>query len=83
MRVSDQMKALLSMRGSKLSDLAGFFGIKPQSMSNKIVRNNWTAEELLKIAEFCGCKVAFVFPDGQLIYLPNDETVDKQKSPDA
>ena len=52
MRVSDQIKALLSMRGSKLSDLAGFFGIKPQSMSNKIVRNNWTAEELLKIAEF-------------------------------
>lgn len=83
MRVSDQIKALLSMKGKKVSDLAAFFQIKPQSMSNKVSRNNWTADELLKVAECCGCRVAFVFSDGQCIYLSNGDDIGQQKSPDA
>lgn len=72
MRVSDKIKAVLLIRGKKLADLADYFGIKPQSMSNKVTRNNWTAEELLKIADFCGCKVAFVFPSGEQVYLEGE-----------
>jgi len=83
MRVSDQIKALLSMKGKRVSDLAAFFQIKPQSMSNKVSRNNWTADELLKVAECCGCRVAFIFSDGQCIYLSNDGDNEQQKSPDA
>ena len=73
MSVSNTIKALLYMKGKKQSDLAAHFGMWPQSMANKMSRGSFSAEDLLKIADFTGCRVAFVMEDGQMLYLETDE----------
>ncbi len=49
-----------------------------QAMNNKIRKNSWYASDVIKAAELCGCKLAIVMPDGQQIFLQDNE-----KSPDA
>ena len=69
MNVSDIVKALLSLAGKRIVDLAGYFGITKQSMSNKMVRGSWSSADLKKVAEFLGCDLLFEMPDGQKVYL--------------
>ena len=77
MSISDKVKGLLALSGKRQIDLAADFGVSKQSMSNKIARNSWFASDLIKVADFCGCKLAFVMPDGQQIIIED------QKGPDA
>lgn len=72
MTVANTVKALLHLKGKRQIDLAEHFEMKPQSMTNKMARNSFSAEDLIKIAEFTGCKVAFVLDDGQMLYLESD-----------
>lgn len=73
--VSDKVKGLLALSGKKQLDLAIHFGMSKQTMSNKMARESWSAKDLAKVAEFVGCKVGFVLPDGQHIFLePEDDT---------
>ena len=51
-------------------------------MSNKFARNSWFATDLIKVANFCGCKLAFILPDGQQIIIEDDSSETK-KDPDA
>ncbi len=75
MSVSDKVKGLLALSGKKQLDLAAHFGMSKQTMSNKMARDSWSAKDLAKVAEFAGCKVGFVLPDGQHIFLePEDDT---------
>lgn len=73
MSVSNTIKALLYMKGKKQTDLAAHFDMRPQSMANKMSRGSFSAEDLVKIADFTGCRVAFVMDDGQMLYLDADE----------
>ena len=74
MTVSDIIKGLLSMTGKKQTDLAEVLGMSSkQAVNNQIRKNSWFASDLLKVAELLGCKLAFVMPDGQCIYLSDDE----------
>lgn len=77
MSVSDKVKGLLALSGKKQIDLAGNFDMSKQTMSNKFARNSWFASDLVKAAEFCGCKLAFVMPDGQLLYIDEDGGTEK------
>ena len=72
MSISAKIKAFLAIREKKQIDLAQHFGMTKQSMNNKMSRDSWSAEDLVRVAEFCGCKVAFVCPDGQHIYLSGE-----------
>lgn len=69
MSVSKSVKGLLALRGKRQIDLAEHFGMSKQTMSNKMARNSWSGADLAKVAEFVGCKLAFVLPDGQLIHI--------------
>ena len=69
MIVSNKIKALLALTWRKNSQLAGFFGISPQSMNNKISRGSFSAEDLIKVAEFADCQLLFELDNGQRIYL--------------
>ena len=72
MSVSTQIKALLSMTGNKQSDLMEALGMaSKQSLSNKFAGERWSAGDLIKIAEFTGCKLAFVLPNGERVLLDN------------
>lgn len=72
MSVSDKVKGLLALCGKRQGDMATSFGVSKQSMSNKIAKNSWFASDLVKVADFCGCKLAFVMPDGQQIIIEDE-----------
>lgn len=76
MSTSDKVKGLLALSGKKQIDLAAYFGMTKQTMSNKMARDSWSAKDLARVAEFVGCKAGFLLPDGQHIFLepePNSE----------
>ena len=69
MSVSDKVKGLLALSGKRQIELAHFFGMTKQTMSNKMARDSWSAKDLARVAEFVGCKIGFLLPDGQHIFL--------------
>ena len=73
MSVSKKIKAVLQLCDKKQLDLAAHFDMSTQTMSNKLARGSWSATDLVKVAEFTGCKVAFILPDGQQIFLEDEE----------
>lgn len=74
MGISKKVKALLAQVDKKQYDLLDVLDIKSkQSLSNKFSNERWSADDLVKIAEFCGCKLAFVLPDGERIVLDSEE----------
>lgn len=81
--VTDKVKALLSIAGKKQIDLANEFGVTPQSMNNKMALNRYTAEDLIAIAQFTDCRIGFVLPNGEHIYLePEDMRKETKKKPE-
>lgn len=76
MSISRTVKSLLTMRGKKQLDLAEEFEMSKQAMSNKIARNSWFAKDLVKVADFCGCKLAFIMPDGQQLIIDDEQSIE-------
>lgn len=80
MQISKKIKVLLTEADKKQADLLDVLKMgSRQSLSNKFTNERWSAEDLVNIAEFCGCKLAFVMPDGQQIPIDSG----KEKDPDA
>ena len=71
--VSDKIKGLLRMRGKKYKELACLFGISEQAMRNKFARGSFSADELIMIADFVGCQLAFEMDDTQKIFLTTSD----------
>ena len=70
MDISTKIKGLLKMHGKKNADLAIYLGLTtPQTLNNKFKRCSFSAGDLIKIASFVGCELAFVLSDGQKINL--------------
>lgn len=62
------------MVGKKQGALAGVLGVgSVQAVSNKFRLNRWSASDLIKIADFTGCKLAFVLQDGERVVLSADD----------
>ena len=76
MAISKKVKALLAQVDKQQSDLLDVLDIKSkQSLSNKFSNERWSADDLVKVAEFCGCKLAFVLPNGERIVLDSEECI--------
>lgn len=72
MAISKKIKLLLAETDRKQADLLGVLNISSkQSLSNKFTNERWSAEDLAKIADFCGCKLAFILPNGERIVINN------------
>jgi transcriptional regulator with XRE-family HTH domain len=70
MTVSNKIKAMLKLKGRKTTDLAKYLGLSSShALSNKFARGSFTAEDLIKIADFLGCEIAFIFDDHQKFRL--------------
>ena len=68
MSISSTVKALISMTGVKQGDLAPVLGVKSvQAVSNKFRLGQWKAADLVSIADYCGCRLCFVLPDGVVL----------------
>jgi len=59
------IKQILIERGLSTKDLADKLGILPQSMSNKLYRDNFSFEEVVKIANFLHCDVKVITRDSE------------------
>lgn len=72
MSVTDKVKLLLSMKHKKNIELAEYLEMSPQSMQNKLNRSSFSAEDLIKISDFLGCKLYFEV-DNEKIQLENND----------
>lgn len=71
--VSDKIKALVNIKGKKTKDLAKLFGISEQAMRNKYARGSFSSGDLIKIADFLNCQLAFNIDHEQKIILTMDD----------
>ena len=69
MAISSKVKALLKLRGKENGDLARYLGISTQALSNKFYRDSFSASDLIRIAAFLDCNLAFVIDEEQKIVL--------------
>lgn len=76
MSVTDKIKALLSIKGKKNIELAEYLGMTPQSLQNKLGRGSFSAEDLIKIADFLECSLVFEIDDTQKIILNTSDIRD-------
>ena len=77
--VSSKVKMLLEYYGKKQIDLQECLSMSSrQSLNNKIALDRWTAQDISKVAEYLGCKVGFILPDGTTIYLDPPEKKEEQ-----
>lgn len=75
MEISKKIKALLADTGKKQSELLDVLDISSkQSLSNKFSNERWAADDLVKVADYCGCKLAFLLPNGERIVIGSDGT---------
>ena len=77
MAISRKIKSMLAETDKKQADLLGVLDVSSkQSLSNKFTNERWSAEDLSKIADFCGCKLAFILPSGERIVINDDAATD-------
>lgn len=72
--VSQRVKQVLAGSDKKQFDMASYFGISRQAMSNKIARDSWSAYDLAKVASFVGGELLIKMPDGQMIKIDDKES---------
>ena len=83
MGISANIKALLALSGLKQSGLLQPLNMSSrQSLSNKFTNERWSAQDLVDISHLCGCKLAFIMPNGQQIIIDDDSNEGK-KTPDT
>lgn len=73
MSISNKVKGLLQIQGKKNVELANYLGIAPQSLANKFNRDSFSGADLIRIADFLNCEVAFILADKQQITLTMDD----------
>ena len=78
--IADKVKSILLLTRKKQTDLARLYGMSDQSMSNKLTQGRITAEDLIRIADFAGCRLSVTLPDGSQIYFgPEDIRKESRK----
>ena len=74
MKISDTVRAVLSLTGAKQIELKECLGMaSKQSLNNKFAYDRWDAKDLVKIAETLGCRIGFQLPNGDMVYLDPSE----------
>ena len=74
MSVTNKISMVLSSCGKKKNELGEFLGLgSRQATSNKMVYERWSADDLIKVAQFTGSKIGFTLSDGTYIELTEDD----------
>ena len=70
MEVSDAVMFALKKSGKKQSDLVEILKVSsPQAANKKVREGRWTAEDLIAVSAFTGCKLFIQMPDGEQFEL--------------
>ena len=72
MAVADKVKAFLNIKGKDTAALAEHLKISKQALSNKYYRDSFSAEDLIKIADFLKCDLAFIDNTDRVNFDLND-----------
>lgn len=73
MQITNKVKGLLQIKGKKSTELAACLNITAQSLANKFNRGSFSADDLIKIAAFLDCELAFIISDNQKIVLDAED----------
>lgn len=73
MSVSKAVRMALKRAGKQNGDLARLWGYQVNAVSNKFQMERWTGKELSEVAELTGGQLAFVYPDGTQITIPQED----------
>lgn len=65
--ITAKIKALLAMAGKKNVELAEYLGIFPQSLQNKFNRGSFSADDLIRIAEFVGAELSIQLGEDRIV----------------
>ena len=60
MSLSNKLKGLIKSNGKKGYEVAEYLGITDQAFRNKLNRDSFFAEDLIKIADCLGLELAFM-----------------------
>lgn len=79
------IKAAVQLAGLSRADLAQALGLStPQALSNKYNRGSFTAQDLTRIAQACGVRLAFVDDTGRAVLtFPTPPADDGSPADDA
>jgi transcriptional regulator with XRE-family HTH domain len=69
MSVADKIKALMKLKGKSNAEIAQYFGVSSQAFSTKLYRGYFSGEDLIKIAAFLECELAFIADNSTKIPL--------------
>ena len=71
--LSNKVKAWITERGIPQGSLKELLGLStPQSVSNKINKNQWSLKDFIKIVDFLGGKVVVRFDDRDVVITKDD-----------
>ena len=73
MSVSKAVRMALKKAGKQNGDLAALWGYAPKAVSNKFAWERWTGKELFEVADLTGGQLAFIYPDGTQIKIPQQD----------
>lgn len=63
LRTSEKLKILFDRKGLSITDVAKKVGWSQSNLSNKLSRNNFSENDLRKIADAIGCNLSIDFED--------------------
>lgn len=76
---SAKIRYLIDTCGMKQADFMDVLGMgSKQSLSNKFVNERWSLDDIIKIAEATGSKLAIITPSGEQIVFTNEKSADSQ-----
>ena len=71
---SAKLRYLIDACGMKQSDLMPVLEMgSKQSLSNKFVNDRWSLDDVIKIAEATGSKLAIIRPNGEQIVFTSEK----------
>ncbi len=70
------IRALLAMRGINSAAVAAGQGITVAAARNKVSRNSWSLDDLIKLAATCGVRLAFVDDNGRAVLTFSEPPAD-------
>lgn len=78
------IKGLIAMRCMSSQALADGLGITVPAVRNKLSRNSWAIDDLIKLSQACGVRLAFVDGTGRAVLtFPTPPADDGSPADDA
>ena len=64
---------ILKQKGVKVSQLAEYMNVKPQSVTNKFSRDSWSVQDLISVLDFLDCQLVIESkPDTKIMFSLDD-----------